>query len=124
MQREYQEQFDEVAVERIPTAIAVIDAGQELTIGKFEISPRGLKVGSETVPWESIKYFERQFDHIDAIVDPLDVRLEYGSLSLEDRIVLYSAIVHARFKDEPENDEEDGEEDDEVEEEGNDPKAK
>lgn len=110
MQREYMEEFDEVAVERIPAAIAAIDAGQDLTIGEFGICPRGLKIGSETYLWESIKYFERQFDHIAAIADPDTVRLEYGSLSLADRIVLYSSIVHARFKDEPEDEADDGDE--------------
>ena len=114
MQREYLERFDEVGVERIPAAIAAIDAGQDLAIGEFGISPRGLKIGSETHPWESIKYFERQCDHIAAIADPDPVRLEYGTLNLADRIVLYSAIVHARFKDEPEDDEKVEDDKDEV----------
>lgn len=111
--RAFMEQVEQVEKERAPNAFAAIEAGQEVTFGNIGVSLRGLRVSSENHTWLTIFEVDRHFDHIAIDADPEGFRLEYGPLSLADRIVLYSAVVHARDKANSEGSEDDFDDDDE-----------
>lgn len=92
--------------DRIPALLAALDTGQELVFGAFGVSLRGLRHGPELTNWNDVVETQMERDHLDVSAHPANRRLDYGALSLADRLMLWAAVERAQYLAEADDEDE------------------
>jgi hypothetical protein len=93
--RRFTETTQELHRERLPTALAVIAAGQEFRLGLFGVGRAGFRHEAETIPWDDLGYLH--FDREGLVPSAGNRTFPYGSLTLADRWLLQMAAQSAHY---------------------------
>jgi len=107
--------YEQLRQDRIPAALAELEAGRELVFGKIGVSLRGLSYESELTAWKDLYSMRMGFDHLSFRVQSSERQLDYEQLDLADRLVLWSVADAAQLKTYAADDDEEetGEDEDE-----------
>ena len=86
-QLRFAEATQELYREKLPTALAMIAAGQVFCLGRFGISQNGFRHETETISWDDLGYL--RFDKEELVASAMGNRaFAYDSLTLADRWLL------------------------------------
>ncbi|MGH9934822.1 MAG: hypothetical protein ACREAM_01170 [Blastocatellia bacterium] len=92
--------------DRIPALLEDLDTGQELVFGSFSVSLQGLRYESELTDWNDVLDVRMERDHLAVRAYPADRRLDYGVMSLADRLTLRAAVERALERAEADDEDE------------------
>ena len=113
-QQAYLELAERLGRDRIPALLEALDTGQELIFGSFSVSLRGVRYESELTDWNDVLDVRMERDHLAVRAYPADRRLDYGALSLADRLTLRAVVERALERAEADDEDEEGEMEDDL----------
>src|SRR5262245_50529753 len=109
--QEFRNLYEQLRRDRIPAALADLEAGRELVFGKIGVSLRGLSYESGLTAWNDLYSMRMGFDHLSFHQNSSERRLDYEQLDLADRLVLWAVAEAAKLKSYAEDDDDDEDED-------------